>query len=27
LITGVRHVIRFDKHETFIEISTDKIET
>lgn len=27
LITGVRHVIRFDKHETFIEISTDRIET
>jgi hypothetical protein len=26
LITAVRHVIRFDKHETLIEVSTDKIE-
>lgn len=26
LVTGVRHVIHFDKHETFIEVSTDKIE-
>lgn len=27
LITGARHVIRFDKHETFIEVATDKIES
>lgn len=26
LITAVRHVIKFDKHETLIEVSTDKIE-
>jgi hypothetical protein len=26
IITGTRHVIRYDKHETFIEVCTDKIE-
>ena len=23
IITGVRHIIRFDKHETVIEVATD----
>ena len=23
IITGVRHIIRFDKHETIIEVATD----
>jgi hypothetical protein len=26
IISGTRHVIRFDKHETFIEVCTDRIE-
>jgi len=26
IITGTRHVIRYDKHETFIEVCTDRIE-
>ena len=23
VITGVRHIIRFDKHETILEVATD----
>lgn len=26
IITGTRHTIRYDKHETFIEVCTDRIE-
>ena len=27
IITGARHMIKYDKHETFLEVATDKIES
>ena len=27
IITGTRHMIKYDKHETFLEVATDKVES